>query len=375
MKKSINIVWFFVVIFSCFIFTACPDPNSTTNSGNTDPGGNPGGNPNNAPVVSLTANPAIVPVSDSSTITCNATDSDNDPLTYTWTASGGTITGYSNAGATAFWVAPATIGASIITCKVSDSKIETLAQINIAIQEWVIPTQFASSLSACDRVVDGANFNGKLYLVWMKSNNICTSYDVSYLSIFNSNTFSSSEVLRINIVGIDGVQIEGVLASDVEVDQDGIYLAITDYNAQITFLTKLDFNANRIWLSAPSDINQIGVYGRIDMIKVQSGYIYITGQIGGQVPGFINAGYDDIFVGKYTTADGSQIWLSQWGTTGIDMTGYNGRRISVELDGIYVPIDAGFTSILDPNTPTPAYIRETTLKYDFNGNLLSVTQP
>ena len=70
-------------------------------------------------------------------------------------------------------------------------------------------------------------------------------------------------------------------------------------------------------------------------------------------------------------ADGSLIWLSQWGTNGLDWE----KNIEVKADGIYVSVEAGFTSIMSPDTPTPAYIGNATLKYDFDGNLLSVTQP
>ncbi len=73
-----------------------------------------------APVVSsVTAEPAEVQPEDTSTITCDASDPDGDELSYTWSASGGTISG---AGRTVTWKAPAVTGEFLITVKVDDGK-------------------------------------------------------------------------------------------------------------------------------------------------------------------------------------------------------------------------------------------------------------
>ena len=54
-----------------------------------------------------------------STISCQASDPDNDSLTYSWSANGGTFTG---SGSTAQWTAPATAGTYAIQCAVSDGR-------------------------------------------------------------------------------------------------------------------------------------------------------------------------------------------------------------------------------------------------------------
>ena len=74
---------------------------------------------NNPPVISgLEAEKDLVEPSDSSEITCVASDADGDNLTYTWSATGGTI---SSVGPVATWTAPDTCEGYIITVVVADS--------------------------------------------------------------------------------------------------------------------------------------------------------------------------------------------------------------------------------------------------------------
>jgi hypothetical protein len=72
------------------------------------------------PVVnSVTAEPAELQPEETSTITCDASDPDGDELSYTWSASGGTISG---AGRIVTWKAPAVTGEFLITATVDDGK-------------------------------------------------------------------------------------------------------------------------------------------------------------------------------------------------------------------------------------------------------------
>jgi hypothetical protein len=76
------------------------------------------GDDNHSPEISsLMANPSSIDVNQTSTITCSASDPDDDSLAYTWTKSGGTITG---SGSTITWTAPSAAGTYAITCTVSD---------------------------------------------------------------------------------------------------------------------------------------------------------------------------------------------------------------------------------------------------------------
>jgi len=83
-------------------------------------------------IISLTADSSSININQSNTITCLATDQNNDPLTYTWTKSGGTITGI---GSAITWTAPATVGTYTITCTVSDGESTDTQSIIIAVLE------------------------------------------------------------------------------------------------------------------------------------------------------------------------------------------------------------------------------------------------
>lgn len=75
---------------------------------------------NEAPEIEdLDADPEVVLTDYGSTITCVASDPDGDPLTYTWSADGGTLTAE---GATASWVSPGRAGYFTVTVTVDDGR-------------------------------------------------------------------------------------------------------------------------------------------------------------------------------------------------------------------------------------------------------------
>lgn len=81
---------------------------------------------NNAPVISnITATPTMVVAGDSTDITCDATDPDLDTLSYSWSCSGGAVSG---SGSAVSWTAPAADGDYSITAAVSDGKGGTASQ-------------------------------------------------------------------------------------------------------------------------------------------------------------------------------------------------------------------------------------------------------
>ena len=84
-------------------------------------------------IVSLTANPqSPIEVNQSTVITCLATDQDGDTLYYSWTGTGGMITG---GGSTITWTAPAIAGTYTITCTVSDGTLSDVQSIIIEVLE------------------------------------------------------------------------------------------------------------------------------------------------------------------------------------------------------------------------------------------------
>ncbi|HZI56725.1 MAG TPA: OmpA family protein [Verrucomicrobiae bacterium] len=96
--------------------------------------------PNTPPTISCAANPATITVGQRSSITANASDADNDTLTYSYTASGGKITGSgANVQFDSTGVAP---GTYTVTCHVSDGRGgETDATTQVAVQPAAPPKE------------------------------------------------------------------------------------------------------------------------------------------------------------------------------------------------------------------------------------------
>ena len=84
-------------------------------------------------ITSLTANPqSPIKINQNTVITCSASDPDGDPLTYTWTKTGGTITG---TGSAITWKAPSATGTYTITCIVSNEELTDEQSISIDVGE------------------------------------------------------------------------------------------------------------------------------------------------------------------------------------------------------------------------------------------------
>jgi len=94
---------------------------------------------NQRPVVSsIIAEPATLERGETSKITCVASDPDGDTLTYTWEATGGTITGTENI---ATWEAPSVGGEFVISVSVNDGKggvTESSCRIVVQIPEVTV---------------------------------------------------------------------------------------------------------------------------------------------------------------------------------------------------------------------------------------------
>lgn len=95
--------------------------------------------PQNQPpaITSLTANPTTVTPGGSSTITVSASDPENDPLTYTWTSTGGGLSPTTGPGPVT-WSAPRSPGIYTVTVSVTDSKPGhslVSRSVNISVQQ------------------------------------------------------------------------------------------------------------------------------------------------------------------------------------------------------------------------------------------------
>jgi len=88
---------------------------------------------NHSPIISgITVNPYSVDINQSTVITCIATDQDSDQLTYSWTKTGGTISG---SGSAIIWTAPSTAGTYAITCTVFDGELTDTLSFTIVVTE------------------------------------------------------------------------------------------------------------------------------------------------------------------------------------------------------------------------------------------------
>jgi len=95
---------------------------------------NPAAPQNNAPVIqSVTANPNSVNINQTTTLSCTATDPDNNSLTYTWSSANGGFPGGTN-GTNVQWQAPATAGNYIVTVTVSDGDLTDLGTVTVVVE-------------------------------------------------------------------------------------------------------------------------------------------------------------------------------------------------------------------------------------------------
>ncbi len=87
---------------------------------------------NSKPTVVLKAEEQEIEVSSKTKVACEASDTDNDTLTITWSATSGTI---QDSGATAIFTAPDSVDTCVITVKVTDGKEEITESISITTKQ------------------------------------------------------------------------------------------------------------------------------------------------------------------------------------------------------------------------------------------------
>ena len=107
--------------------------------------------PNTLPIISSLAlsNLGEINPGGSTYIECDATDSDDDELSYIWSADGGTLTG---GGATIKWTAPDEVGSYTVTVEVSDGDDIVIDQLAITVLAPNNPPTIDSLTTDCPRV-------------------------------------------------------------------------------------------------------------------------------------------------------------------------------------------------------------------------------
>ena len=93
----------------------------------------PVGSENNAPVIqNISANPTSILINETTTLTCDAIDEDNDNLTYTWSSAKGTFPNGTSS-SSVIWKAPATTGSQPVEVTVSDGDDSDNGVIKISV--------------------------------------------------------------------------------------------------------------------------------------------------------------------------------------------------------------------------------------------------
>jgi hypothetical protein len=126
MKRSKIILAVLILSMIALIFSGCGGSGGTVPPISHSP-----------TITSLTASPqSPIETNQSTVITCSASDPDGDSLTYTWSKTGGTITG---TGSAITWTAPDIEGTYIIICTVSDGELTDEQSISIDVGQDLPP--------------------------------------------------------------------------------------------------------------------------------------------------------------------------------------------------------------------------------------------
>jgi hypothetical protein len=128
------------------------------------------------------------------------------------------------------------------------------------------------------------------------------------------------------------------------------------------FVRKYDAAGNELWS------RQFGTAGfdQALFVAAHSSGIYVTGYVGGALPGQSSAGRSDAFVRKYDVA-GNELWTRQFGTAGTD----SALGLAVDDTGVYVTgtTTGAFSGHVSAGGQD-AFVR----KYDAAGNELWTSQ-
>lgn len=291
---------------------------------------------NHQPVIdSLTASPIIVSTDGVSVVTCVASDSDGDTLSYFWSTTGGIILG---SGSQINWTAPSSTGTYIITCTISDGQGGTdqksvIIEVGITVVSGGVWTkQWGTTLY--DEGIDvGVDTSGNIYVTGRSGG---YAGGVGGYDVFLKKYASDGTELWAKKIGSATSNDEGY---SIAIDSSGnIYVTGTtnggvdgfqNFGGYDVFLTKYDSLGNKLWTKQwGSSSDDYGKSVAID----NSGNIYVLGSTRGSIDGKTNYGGFDIFLTKYNSS-GEYLGTIQWGSSSDDYA----YGISVDtLGNIYV---------------------------------------
>ncbi|TLZ70454.1 MAG: hypothetical protein E6K10_07935 [Methanobacteriota archaeon] len=159
-------------------------------------------------------------------------------------------------------------------------------------------------------------------------------------------------------------------ATALTVDASGVYVAggtfgtfpgQTSAGGRDVFVQSSAPDGNVLW------IQQFGTPGEdaATAIVVGASGVYVAGYTWGALPGWTNAGFNDVFLQKYDTA-GNPVWTRQFGTSSRDSP----FALAVDASGVYV---AGYVGGILPGETGAGYdafLR----KYDVDGAIMWTRQ-
>jgi len=142
----LNLIISWVTLASFALFAGCGEGDSPTD------------NTNHSPVISdLVSSMSTVDATDSCTITCSASDTDGDALTYNWSTNAGLISG---TGSSITWTSPDVSGSVMVVCEVSDVHGAATSDSIAIVVTRIIPTDGLISHYLFEGNADDESGNG-----------------------------------------------------------------------------------------------------------------------------------------------------------------------------------------------------------------------
>lgn len=309
--------------------------------------------PNNFPIISsVSATSATVETGKSTKVSCQASDPDSDPLTYSWSVNANAGT-FSGSGSTATWTAPTIAGTYTIQCSVSDGRVGTATgttDITVVVPpppKWKLPQDAQIRSLAVDQstgevyaagITYGsfpgftnagasdvflAKFNPDGTLAWAKQWGTVISEEIASIVIFDGNIFIhwasmgfTTWISRFDAIG-------NKIGSPLKYDNSSAIGAVDGTKIYLNNGIKIDYQGTVIswgpllpWLNCS-----------IENIFLRNGVEYYTGQ------SYVltDVGGAEGYTAAIDNATGAIIWTSRWGKQSTT----SGNKVIANSSGTY----------------------------------------